>query len=191
MVSHALRPGVGTVGAKLLYPDRRVQHAGVVLGIGSFDGGPGIAAHFAEGDAETAKGYFRHSVLTRSVSANTAACLAVTRDAYLAVGGFNAENLAVEYNDVDICLRLTAQGLRHIWTPFACLLHHERASRGADNTPQTVARSAKENVYMRQRWGAMLDTDPHYNPNFSRLRQRYELCWPSRRVAPWRLPPTP
>lgn len=191
MVSHALRPGVGTVGAKLLYTDRRIQHAGVVLGIGSFDGGPGIGAHFAEGDPETAQGYFRHSALTRSVSANTAACLAVRREAFLAVGGLDELNLAVEYNDVDICLRLSAQGLRHIWTPFVCLLHHERASRGADNTPEAMARSASENRYMRQRWGSILDADPHYNPNFSRLRQRYELCRPSRRVAPWRLAPSP
>jgi glycosyltransferase involved in cell wall biosynthesis len=189
LVSHALRPGVGTVGAKLVYGNGSIQHAGIVLGIGDSDGGPGIAAHFAEGDLEDNLGYFQHSALTRSVSANTGACLAIRREVFLSAGGFDEQNLPVEYNDVDLCLRLGESGLRHVWTPFAKLFHHERSSRGDDLSPAGRARSIGENRYMRKRWGQVLDSDPYYNANFSRLRQRYELCRPARRIAPWRLTP--
>jgi glycosyltransferase involved in cell wall biosynthesis len=187
MVSQALRPGVGTVGARLLHGDRSVQHAGVVLGIGNFNGGPGIAAHFAQGETAGNMGYFQHSVLTRSVSANSAACMALRRELFLSVGGFDAENLAVEYNDVDLCLRLSERGWRHVWTPFAELFHQEGVSRGNDQAPADIARSFRENLYMRKKWGRVLDQDPYYNANFSRLNQHYELSKSARRIAPWRL----
>jgi GT2 family glycosyltransferase len=187
MISHCLRPNVGTVGARLLYEDQSMQHAGVVLGIGNFKGGPGIAGHFFAGEIIDNHGYFQHSILTRSVSANTAACMAIRRDLFHLVGGFDEVNLAVEYNDIDLCLRISEIGRYHIWTPFAELLHKERASRGPDLSPEDVARSNRENVYMRQRWGSILDQDPFYNSQFSRLRQNYELCIPARRNSPWRI----
>lgn len=186
MISHCIRPDVGTVGSRLLYEDRSIQHAGVLLGVGNFNGGPGIAAHFAAGEAAEDQGYFHHSIQTRSVSANTAACMAIRRDLFLFVGGFDEDNLPVEYNDIDLCLRLSEMGRYHIWTPFAELLHKERASRGLDLSFEDMARSNRENIYMRRRWGRILDRDPFYNSQFSRLRQNYELCIPARRISPWK-----
>ena len=189
MVSQALRPGVGTVGAKLLYPDGRIQHAGVVLGVGSFDGGPGIAGHFGHNEPKKSVGYFGHSVLQRTVSANTAACLVVRRAVFLEVGGFDEAKLPIAFNDVDLCLRIGQRGLRHVWTPFAELLHHESASRGKDHSPENIARSDSENHHMRKAWGVLLDSDPFFNPNFSRTDHTHQLPRPGRRVPSWRLPP--
>ena len=189
MVSQALRPGVGTVGAKLLYPDGRIQHAGVVLGVGSFDGGPGIAGHFGHNEPKESVGYFGHSALQRTVSANTAACLVVRRAVFLEVGGFDEAKLPIAFNDVDLCLRIGQRGLRHVWTPFAELLHHESASRGKDHSPENIARSDSENHHMRKAWGVLLDSDPFFNPNFSRTDHTHQLPRPGRRVPSWRLPP--
>ena len=189
MVSQALRPGVGTVGAKLLYPDGRIQHAGVVLGVGSFDGGPGIAGHFGHNEPKESVGYFGHSALQRTVSANTAACLVVRRAVFLEVGGFDEANLPIAFNDVDLCLRIGQRGLRHVWTPFAELLHHESASRGKDHSPENIARSDSENHHMRKAWGVLLDSDPFFNPNFSRIDHTHQLPRPGRHVPSWRLPP--
>ena len=189
MVSQALRPGVGTVGAKLLYPDGRIQHAGVVLGVGSFDGGPGIAGHFGHNEPKKSVGYFGHSALQRTVSANTAACLVVRRAVFLEVGGFDEAKLPIAFNDVDLCLRIGQRGLRHVWTPFAELLHHESASRGKDHSPENIARSDSENHHMRKAWGVLLDSDPFFNPNFSRTDHTHQLPRPGRRVPSWRLPP--
>ena len=189
MVSQALRPGVGTVGAKLLYPNGRIQHAGVVLGVGSFDGGPGIAGHFGHNEPKESVGYFGHSALQRTVSANTAACLVVRRAVFLEVGGFDEANLPIAFNDVDLCLRIGQRGLRHVWTPFAELLHHESASRGKDHSPENIARSDSENHHMRKAWGVLLDSDPFFNPNFSRIDHTHQLPRPGRHVPSWRLPP--
>ena len=189
MVSQALRPGVGTVGAKLLYPNGRIQHAGVVLGVGSFDGGPGIAGHFGHNEPKKSVGYFGHSVLQRTVSANTAACLVVRRAVFLEVGGFDEAKLPIAFNDVDLCLRIGQRGLRHVWTPFAELLHHESASRGKDHSPENIARSDSENHHMRKTWGVLLDSDPFFNPNFSRIDHTHQLPRPGRHVPSWRLPP--
>jgi GT2 family glycosyltransferase len=186
MVSHVLRPGVGTVGARLLYADGTLQHAGVVLGTGSFDGGPGVAGHFGYGEPAAAPGYFAHSVLTRTVCANTAACLAVRREVFLEVGGLDEVNLPISFNDVDFCLRVRERGLRNVWTPFAELLHLESASRGKDVTPEQQERANRECRYMRDRWGALLDADPYYSANFSRIDHMYRLPRPGRRLPPWR-----
>ena len=117
MVSQALRPDVGAVGARLLYDNGTIQHAGVVLGVGEFAKGPGIAGHFGLQESRKDEGYFAHSVLARTVCANTAACLAVRREAFLQVGGFDEFHLPVAFNDVDFCLRLREAGLRNVWTP--------------------------------------------------------------------------
>ncbi|MCW8087513.1 glycosyltransferase family 2 protein [Sabulicella glaciei] len=187
MVSHAIRPGIGTVGAKLLFPDRTIQHAGVVLGIGDFADGPGVAGHFGLGDEQSDRGYFSHNFLTRTVSANTAACLTVRSEVFRHVGGFNEVDLAISFNDVDFCLRIQDLGLRHIWTPFAQLYHLESASRGRDDmTSESKVRAEREGRYMRERWGAVLDSDPYYNPHFSRWNHWYELEIPDRMPKRWK-----
>jgi GT2 family glycosyltransferase len=185
MVSHAVRPDVGAVGAKLLYRDGRIQHAGIVLGVGHHDDGPGIAGHFGHYAEAEDDGYLGQFALTREVSAVTGACLALRRQVWGAVGGLNETDLAVAYNDVDFCLRIKALGFRIIWTPFAQLYHLESASRAREETPEQHARAAREAQFMRDRWGPALDNDPFYNPNFDRKDHRFELARPPRRTRSW------
>ncbi|WP_284944807.1 glycosyltransferase family 2 protein [Acidisoma cladoniae] len=164
MVSHAVRPDVGAVGAKLLYADDTVQHAGVVLGVAVSR----VAGHFGHGAARDDAGPFGQFALTRELSAVTGACLALRRAVYEQVGGMDAEHLPVSFNDVDLCLRIRAAGLRVVWTPFAELYHLESASRGGEQTPAQLDRAKREIATMRDRWGAVLDHDPFHNPNFDR-----------------------
>ena len=184
MVSHAMRPDVGAVGAKLIYGDETIQHAGVVLGIRGGGDSPGVGGHLDLGMPRSDVGYFGHNALTRDVSAVTAACLAVRRHVYIAAGGLDEKNLAVAFNDVDLCLRIVAMGLRIIWTPFAELYHLESASRGSDMTPAKAERFAREYQYMRTHWGSLLDTDRFYSPNFSLASADHCLEAP-RRMRPW------
>jgi glycosyltransferase involved in cell wall biosynthesis/SAM-dependent methyltransferase len=189
MVSLAMRPDVGAVGAKLLFADGRIQHAGVVLGAGSDDAGrPGVAGHFGYFVDGHEIGDFGQFALTREVSGVTGACLAMRKEVYETVGGLDAEHLSVQYNDVDLCLRIREHGLRVIWTPFAELHHLESASRGKDQTPEHIARTMREADYLRDRWGAVLDNDPFYNPNFDRIDHTFRLAVPARRQKPWRRP---
>jgi GT2 family glycosyltransferase len=185
MVSHAVRPDVGAVGAKLIYGDGRIQHAGVVLGVGEHNAGPGVAGHFGHSAEAGDPGYLGQFALTRELSAVTGACLALRRDVFEAVGGLNEEQLHVSFNDVDLCLRIRAQGFRIIWTPFAELYHLESASRGLAETPEQIARAAREADYMRDRWGPVLDNDPFYNANFDRKNHEFALAHPPYRKKPW------
>lgn len=175
MVSHALRPDVGAVGAKLLYEDGLIQHAGVVLGVGTHAGGCGVAGHFGHGADRRDIGYFGQYAVTREVSAVTGACMALRREVYAEVGGLDEANLPVAFNDVDLCLRIRDHGLRIVWTPFAELYHLESRSRGTDTTPEQIARAAREADYMRARWGQVLDQDPFYNANFDRRDHHFHL----------------
>ena len=163
------------VGAKLLYADDTIQHAGVLLGAGEFDGGSGVAGHYGTGAGRQEIGYFGRYVLTTEVAAVTAACMAVRRTVFDAVGGFDEENLAVAFNDVDLCLRMREKGFRHIWTPHAELYHLESASRGSDLAPEQVERFTRECRFMRVRWGSVLDRDPFYHPAFDRRDDRRQL----------------
>lgn len=190
LVSHAVRPGIGAVGAKLLYPDDTIQHAGVVLGIGWPGGVAGHVYHRARRDDPSP---FGQLAIVRETAAVTGACLAVRRSLFEQVGGLDEGNLKVAFNDVDFCLRLHAAGLRNIWTPFAVLYHKESASRGDDLTGEKAKRFRREAEYMRERWGALLDNDPFWNPNLSLVTSRRELAeeprgQPSR---PWRLAQRP
>lgn len=165
MVSHALRPEVGAVGARLLYPDGTLQHGGVIVGLGS----AGVASPAFKGLARRAGGHGGRAQLVQSYSAVTAACLAVRKALYRQVGGLDETHLAVAYNDVDFCLKLRDAGYRNVWTPYATLIHHESISRGRDAASANVERFQKEAAWMRQRWGGMLDDDPAYNPNLNSL----------------------
>ncbi len=174
MVSQARRPEIGAVGAMLYYPNDTVQHAGCVLGIG------GVANHAFLGLPRGAHGYMNRARLTQNYSAVTAACLAIRRSVYEQVGGFDAEHLAVAFNDIDFCLRVREAGYRNLWTPFAEFYHRESATRGYEDTPEKVARFNSEVAYMMSRWGELLRNDPAYNPNLSLQHEDFSLAFPPR-----------
>jgi glycosyltransferase involved in cell wall biosynthesis len=174
MVSLAIQPGVGAVGAKLWYPDRTIQHGGVVLGVG------GVASHAHKGSPEGDNGYFGRAHLIQSFSAVTAACLVIKKDRYLAVNGLDEENLKVAFNDVDFCLRLREAGYRNIWTPYAELFHHESATRGADSTPEKQERFTREVNFMLARWESLIKADPAYSPNLTLAADDFSYAWPPR-----------
>lgn len=161
MVSLAVQPEIGAVGAKLLYPDGTIQHAGVVTGIG------GVAGHIFKHAARTASGYFGRAQLISSYSAVTAACLVIRKETYQQVGGMNERDLAVAFNDIDFCLRVREAGYRNVWTPYAELYHHESATRGYEDSPEKQRRFASEIDYMHGRWGRRLKEDPAYSPNLT------------------------
>jgi GT2 family glycosyltransferase len=177
MASHAIRSGIGAVGAKLLYPDGTIQHGGVTVGMS------GLADHQYLKRPCGDPGYFGQLKLARNVTAVTGACLMVCRDKYQEVGGLNEESLAVAFNDVDFCLKLVERGYRNLWTPYAELYHLESASRGADHTAEKALRLKNEIAYMRQRWGHLLDHDPYWNPNLSLFSTDIALAFPPRDTA--------
>ncbi|MDZ4369948.1 MAG: glycosyltransferase family 2 protein [Phenylobacterium sp.] len=181
MVAQAVRPNVGAVGARLLYPDGTVQHGGVALGLG------GVAGHLGYGVSGASGGYYGHLKSARNVSAVTAACLAMRKAVFEQVGGLDAQNLAVAFNDIDLCLKVRAAGYDIIWTPQAELFHHESASRGDDLKGEAQARFRAEALHMRARWGDVLDADPFFSPLFSLEYSDYRLASPPRRRAPWTL----
>jgi GT2 family glycosyltransferase len=161
MLEHAQRPEVGAVGAKLLYPDGRIQHAGVVLGVGN-PWGPGVAMHSHQFYSSDSLGYAGTLMTTANYSAVTAACMLLRKSLFKELGGLDEKNLPIQFNDVDLCLRMREQGYYIIYTPYAQLYHHESVSR------RYWSGDLAENLYMRERWGEVMDKDPYYNPNFSR-----------------------
>ncbi|MGL4500232.1 MAG: glycosyltransferase family 2 protein, partial [Planktothrix sp.] len=168
MVEQAQRPSIGAVGALLRYPDKIIQHAGVVVGIGHF------AAHSHRMASETDPGYYGQIVSISNYSAVTAACLMCRREVFAQVGGFD-EQLAVAYNDVDFCLKIVEQGYRNIYLPHVVLYHYESKSRGYDTTPDKVERFMREVTITRQRWQRYVDHDPCYNPNLTLSASDYSL----------------
>ncbi|CAN5650603.1 hypothetical protein BH18VER1_BH18VER1_11900 [soil metagenome] len=165
MAEHVQRPEVGAVGARLLYPDDTIQHAGVVLGVG------GIAQHaFRDFPAED-PGVNRQLQVTRNYSSVTGACLMTRREVFEEVGGFDEQRLPGTFNDVDLCLKMHRAGYLIVYTPFAKLYHHESATRR-----RSV--EALETDVMRERWPDFLERDPFYNPNLSRDRADFSLGKP-------------
>jgi GT2 family glycosyltransferase len=179
MLGHLVQERVGIVGAKLYYPDGRVQHAGDVVGVG------GIANHLHTSIERDHPGYGRRAVLAQELSAVTGACLMTWRSLYLQLGGLNERHLPVAFNDVDYCLRVREAGYRVIWTPYAELYHHESLSRGRDLTPDKKVRARREAAYMRSRWKHVLQHDPFYNPNFSYNRPDFSLNHAPIVPTPW------
>jgi GT2 family glycosyltransferase len=160
LVSIAIQPGVGAVGAMLYYPDNHIQHAGVIIGLG------GVAGHAYSRKPRGYPGDKCRALLVQELSAVTAACMAIKRDRFEDVCGFD-ESLAVAFNDVDLCLRLSRKGYHNIWTPNAELYHHESLTRGSDTTPSKRRRFEAEVDAMRARWGDTLLSDPYYHPALS------------------------
>jgi O-antigen biosynthesis protein len=169
MVSVALQPGVGAVGARLWYPDDTLQHAGVVLGIG------GVAGHVNRRLARSEFGYMARDHLRQEFSAVTAACLVIRRAIFEQLRGLDEIHLAVDFNDIDFCLRVGSAGYRNVWTPFANLYHHESATRGTDRSPKGKQRYDAETAYMQSTWAALLANDPAYNPNLTLGGARFEV----------------
>ena len=167
MVGFLELPGVGIVGAKLLYPDRTVQHAGVLVGFG------GIAGHMFKGLKENEPGYMCRAIAVSDVSAVTAACLLVKRAVFDEVGGFD-ESFAVAFNDVDFCLKVREKSYRIVYDANAKLIHAESKSRGAENTPEKFLRFADESRRLSAKYRIRSNSegrfnDPYYNPNLSYL----------------------
>jgi GT2 family glycosyltransferase len=174
MLSFALQPDVGAVGARLWYPDGGLQHAGVFLGLG------GVAGHGHKHLRRGEQGYARRALVHQQLSAVTAAVLMVRRATFEEVGGMD-EQFEVAFNDVDLCLRLVQRGYRNVWTPYAEMVHHESASRGAETTPAKRERFNREIQLMQQRWGPLLECDPAYSPNLTLEAEDFSLAWPPRR----------
>jgi O-antigen biosynthesis protein len=175
MLEQAQRPEVGAVGAKLLYPDSRVQHAGVILGMG-------VAGHSHKLSYDSEYGYFSQLSVIRNYSAVTAACLLVSRKKYLEVSGLNEKELKVAFNDVDFCLKLLKAGYLNVYTPYAKLYHYESASRGCEHPDKVkkkdlekYKRITSEICYMQGKWEDLINNDPYYNPNLSRVSEDFSL----------------
>ena len=170
MVSHACRKDVGAVGAKLLYPDGSLQHAGVLIGVGH------VAAHahrLFENDPN--KGPLR-AHLIQNYSAVTAACLIVRADVFKEVGGFDDARLAITNNDVDLCIKIREAGYRNVYTPYSTLFHHESATRGPEDTPEKFNRYQKEVNHMWKQWSDILMNDPAYNRLLTRFKEDFSLA---------------
>ena len=169
MVSHCMRPEIGCVGAKLYYSNDTLQHGGVILGIG------GVAGHSHKHYPRHHPGYFSRLLLTQTLSAVTAACLLIRKDIYEEVAGLDEENLHVAFNDVDFCLKVREAGYRNLWTPYAELYHYESISRGAEDSPEKLARFAREVDFMKSKWGKHLELDPFYSPNLTKIREDFSI----------------
>lgn len=173
MMRHALRDGVGIVGARLLYPEGTVQHAGVIMGL------RGPAEHPCLGLRADEPGYMFRAQLTQNFSAVTGACMLVSKAVYEEVGGLDEHVFAVSYNDVDFCLRVGKTGRRIVWTPLATLLHEGSASQKADieniAKDKKAKRFTREQAAMYERWPEVIANDPAYNPNLSLVERGYEV----------------
>lgn len=169
MVMYAQQQRVGCVGAKLLYPDDTIQHAGVGLGIG------GVAGHLHKGYDAADHGYMGRLGYVQDVSAVTAACLLLRRAVYDEVGGLD-ESYAVAFNDVDFCVRVWKAGYQNVFTPFAQLYHYESKSRGLEDNPEKQKRFQSEVQRFQARWGQVLaEGDPCTSPNFDIMREDFTL----------------
>ncbi|RYX89513.1 MAG: glycosyltransferase [Comamonadaceae bacterium] len=177
LAAQAVKPDVGVVGAKLLYPDLTVQHGGVVLGI------QGVAAHAHHNLEASAPGYLGLSVNTHAISAITGACIMVRREVFKAVGGFD-EKLAVAFNDTLLCMDVLAKGLRNIYVAQPLLIHYESKTRGLDDNEAKRAMFRRESRYARSRYRDLFKEDPYYSPNLS-LEHAYDLAFPPRQFKPW------
>lgn len=169
MLGYCMRDDVGIVGAKLLYPDDTIQHAGVIVGLG------GVADHAFVGMDREDPGYCCRAICAQEYSAVTAACLMVKKTVFMEVGGMDTE-LKIAFNDVDFCLRVKEAGYKIIYNPFSIWYHDESKTRGAEDTPEKIERFRGEIEYFQRRWANFLYWgDPSYNPNLALDRHDFSL----------------
>ena len=173
MASNAQRADVGAVGAKLIYPNETIQHAGIIIGAGEDH----IAAHAHLGWSRNTVGYMGKLCYGSNVMAVTGACLMTKKSSFIGVGGFDEKNFAVAYNDVDYCLKLYQEGFNNVFNPFAELYHYESISRGSDRVGENKERFDREVAAFRKKWGSVLENgDPYYNVHLSE-DALYKIPW--------------
>jgi glycosyltransferase involved in cell wall biosynthesis len=181
MVSHALRPEVGAVGAMMYSSNETIQHAGIIVGLGE----AGIAGHAYAGKPRGYIGNKGRALLLQNLSAVSAACLVLRRELFQQTGGLDEEHLPIAFYDIDLCLRIRALGYRNLWTPYAELYHDELASQGHKETPERRVQVRAIAEYLKQRWGTLLAHDPAYNPNLALDKESFLLAFPPRIQKPW------
>lgn len=172
LLENSQRPEVGAVGAKLYYPNHRIQHAGVIVGIG------GSAGHAHKCLDWEDPGYFNRLDVIQNVSAVTGACLMVKKEIYKALGGLDPINLPISFNDIDFCLRIRELGYLNVFTPYCELYHYESRSRRFDKTSIRKQQFYREREYLRARHSAIFKNgDPYYNPNLPLNCETFGLRW--------------
>ena len=170
LLMYSQRPDVGCVGAKLYYPDDRIQHAGVFIGLG------GTAGHSHKSHPRASAGDLYRLATPQNLLAVTGACLMVKTALYDAMGGLDEALFAVAYNDIDLCLKLHAAGRTNVFTPFAEAYHYESKSRGLDTQSENAARYEREKANFINKYGALIAAgDPYYNRHFNLLFENYGL----------------
>lgn len=169
MLGFCQRKDVGIVGARLLYQDDTIQHAGVVVGFGGIAGHTFIGLHKAENS------YFHRAMCAQDYSAVTAACMMTKASVFREAGGFS-EELAVAFNDIDYCMKVRKLGKLVVYAPYAVMYHYESKSRGLEDTPEKVARFNREIAIFAGRWPEILKNgDPYYNPNLTLRKSNFAL----------------
>ena len=169
MLGFCQREEVGAVGARLLYEDDTIQHAGVVVGFGGIAGHTFIGLHKAENS------YFHRAMCAQDYSAVTAACMMSKKSVFEKAGGFS-EELAVAFNDIDYCMKVRAQDKLVVYAPYAVLHHYESKSRGLEDTPEKIARFNREIATFAKKWPEILaNGDPYYNPNLTLRKSNFAL----------------
>ena len=169
MLDVCMRPDVGIVGAKLIFEDNTIQHAGVIIGFG------GVAGHAFIGQDRDDNGYFSRIISVQDLSAVTAACLMVRRSVFDEVEGLN-EDFKVAFNDIDFCLKVRKAGYLVVYNPYAQFYHYESKSRGQEDSADKVARFQQEIGLFGERWGELLENgDPYYNPNLTLDKADFSL----------------
>jgi glycosyltransferase involved in cell wall biosynthesis len=171
LLEFSQRQDVGAVGGKLYYPDDRIQHAGIVIGIG------GVAGHSHKYFDRSAYGYFSRPNIVQNVSAVTAACLMVKKSVFEEVGGLDQENLKVAFNDVDFCLRIREKNYLNVFTPYCEAYHYESHTRGYEDSPEKQTRFEREVQFMlRRHAGILKNGDPYYNRNLTLEHEGFQLA---------------
>ena len=168
-IGYAQNKEIGAVGARLYYPDKTIQHAGIILGINGIAGNALVNLPYGK------HAYFGIEAITRNVSAVTGACLFCRRNLYEEVDFMDNKKFKVAFNDVDFCLKLLEKGYRNIYNPYIELIHYESKTRGYEDSPEKIKRFEKETENFRKRWSKLLQNDPYYNPNLSRKTVNYDI----------------